>query len=165
MVERKHDRKYSLHRNVLISWEMLESKAFNTLSAAGIKVMLRFLQKRKWGKTRKKIVFDNGGLVFTYAEANLMGIKNTAFFEAVKRVIEVGLIDLEHQGGAYGKDYSRYSISERWREYGTDDFEKLLKPRSLQKGMDVRSNMQRKLKAPTEKRSDQLRKTVAIGEK
>jgi len=159
-------KKFVLRRNVYLSWEILDSGAFKKLSASGIRVLVRFLQKRLWSKVgkgvRSKIVFENGGLAFTYAEADSMGIKNTAFFEAINRLIGVGFIDVEHQGGAYGKDYSRYAISERWRDYGTENFKKVEKKRSLHSGMDVRSNMRRKIKTPTEKRRGPLRESVVM---
>ena len=146
---------------------MLESDAIKELSASAIRVLLRFLQKRTWstvGKgVRSRREYENGGLAFTYHEALSMGIKNTAFCDAIKRLIEVGFIDVEHQGGAYGKDYSRYAISERWKDYGTETFRKVEKKRSLPPGMDVRNNMRRK-KTPTEKRSRSLRESVVIAE-
>ena len=154
--------KFQIRRDVYVGWEILDSKAFRELSATGIRVLLRFLQKRKWTKMRRRIVYENGDIVFTYAEATFMGIKNTAFYEAVKRLIEVGFIDLDHQGGCYGKDYSRYSFSERWRNYGTENFQKVEKRRSLQHGLDVRSHMRKSI-TPTEKRSGLLRKSVVMG--
>jgi hypothetical protein len=157
--------KYQLRRDVFVGWGILESAAFQTLSAAGIRILLRFLQKRTWVKVKKKTIYENGGLSFTYTEANLMGIKGTTFYEAIVRLIEIGFIDLEHQGGAYGKDYSRYVISERWRDFGTDNFQRVEKRRSLQRGMDVRNHMRRKIETPTEKRSGQLRKSVVMDEK
>jgi hypothetical protein len=156
--------KYQIRRDVFIEWEILESKAFQTLSATGIRVLLRFLQKRKWAKMKKKTIYENSGLVFTYAESAEMGIGNTAFYESVKRLIEVGFIDLDHQGGCYGKDFSRYSFCERWRDFGTENFQRVEKRRSLQRGQDVRSHME-KIITPTEKRSGLLRKTVVMDEK
>jgi hypothetical protein len=137
--------KYQIRRDVFVEWEILESAAFKTLSATGIRILLRFLQKRKWTTIKKKTIYENGGLVFTYAESAEMGIKNTAFYESMKRLIEVGFIDLDHQGGCYGKDFSRYSFSERWRNYGTGNFQRVEKRRSLQRGLDVRSHMKKKL--------------------
>jgi DNA-binding PadR family transcriptional regulator len=160
--------KFILKRDVYLNWEIPCSDALGKLSASAIRVLLRFLQKRKWSKVgkgaRSKTVYKNGGLAFTYAEADSMGIKNTTFYEAIMRLIGVGFIDLEHQGGAYGQDYSRYAISERWRDYGTENFKEVEKKRSLQRGMDVRSNVRRKIKAPTEKRSGLLRKSVVMAE-
>ena len=160
--------RYRLKRDVYVPWEHLESEAVKELSASAIRVLLRFLQKRKWVKlgkgVRSKTVYKNGGLALTYAEADSMGIKNTTFYEAIMRLVEVGFIDLEHHGGAYGQDYSRYAISERWRDYGTENFKEVEKKRSLQRGMDVRSNVRRKIKAPTEKRSGLLRESVVMAE-
>jgi len=157
--------KYQIRRDVFIEWEILESAAFKTLSATGIQVLIRFMQKRKWAKIKRKTIYENGGLVFTYAESAEMGIGNTAFYESVRRLIEVGFIDLDHQGGCYGQDFSRYSFSERWRDFGTENFRRVEKRRSLQRGLDVRSNMRRKKILPTEKRSGLLRKTVVMDEK
>jgi DNA-binding PadR family transcriptional regulator len=159
---------FTLKRKAWIEWDMLDSAAFKKLSAAGIRVLLRFLQKRSWQdykvKGKKKRVYDNKGLSFTYAEAAVLGIKNTSFYEAIKRLVEVGFIDLEYQGGCWGKDYSRYSISERWRNYGTEDFNRMEKRRSLQRGLDVRSNMKKKINTPTQNRSGLLRESVVMAE-
>ena len=161
---RKRD-KYQLHRDTVIEWEMQESEAFKSLSATGIRVLLRFLQKRTWSKTRlKRIVYDNGGLAFTYAEAlEVLGISTSQFHAVLKKLIEVGLIDVEHQGGIHKNDFSRYAVSERWRDYGTDAFQCIEKERVLWAGHDVRSWM--KKKDATENRNEPLRKTVAIGRK
>lgn len=157
---RKRD-KFNLHRDVVIEWEMLESEAFKKLSATAIRVLLRFLQKRTWIKHRKEIVYNNGGLVFTYAEAKALGISTSQFHAMLKRLMELGFIDIEHQGGIHKNDYSRYAICDRWRHYGTDTFRSIEKARVLWVGHDVRSWL--KKKDATENRSEPLRKTVAIG--
>ena len=141
-------KRFNLKRNVYIGWELLGSEAFRVLNKSSIRVLLRFLQKRTWsriGKGKKaKTVYNNDKVAFTYAEASALGIKTNAFYEAIKRLVEVGFIDIEHQGGAYGKDYSRYSFSERWRNYGTSSFVKIEKKRSLHTGMDIQSNIKKK---------------------
>ena len=161
-------KKYRLNRDARIEAKMLDSAAFRELSATGIRVLLRFLQKRTWSNYKvggkKKIMFNDTGLSFTYEEASELGIKNTAFYDAVKRLVELGFIDIEHQGGAYGKDYSRYALSKRWQDYGTENFHHIKKQRSLQRGLDVRSNMKRGLITPTEIRNEQLRKSVVMEE-
>ncbi len=161
---RKND-KFRLRRDTMISWEVLESEAFQSLSATGIRVLLRFLQKRTWVKTRrtKKPVYENSGLAFTYAEAETLDISTSQFFTVIKKLVEVGFIEVEHQGGIHKNDYSRYALSERWRDYGTDDFKDVKKKRVLWAGHDVRTWMGKK--DATENRSEPLRKTVAIGEK
>jgi len=145
--------KFQLRRDVYISWEILESEAFKTLSATGIRVLLRFLQKRTWVKVKKKRIFDNGGLVFTYAEAQVLGISTSQFHTVLKKLYEVGFIDIEHQGGGLARDYSRYAFSERWKDYGTDAFKFVEKKRVLWGGFDVRARMEKQKK---------LRETVVV---
>lgn len=155
--------KYRIRRDVYVTWALLESEAFKTLSATGIRVLLRFFQKRTWAKTRKKkVIYDNGGLAFTYAEAKELGISTSQFHTVLNKLHEVGFIDIEHQGGGLARDYSRYAISDRWTDYGTDSFKSVKKHRVLWTGHDVRANMKRK--KATGKRSCQLRKTVVIDE-
>ena len=159
--------KFRLKRDVFISWEILESEAFQTLSATGIRVLLRFLQKRTWVKSRRKgrkADFNNGGLAFTYAEAEAMDISTSQFHTVIKKLVEVGFIEVEHQGGIHKNDYSRYALSEQWRHYGNKDMPPIMKKRRvLWKDHDVRTWM--KLKDATENRSEPLRKTVAIDTK
>ena len=157
--------KFQIRRDVYIEWEILESKAFQELSATGIRVLLRFLQQRKWAKLkkRKKPIYENSGLVFTYAEAETLSISTSQYHAVLKKLIEVGFIDVEHQGGIHKNDVSVYAISERWRKYGTEDFEPVKKLRVLWAGHDVRSWM--KLKDAAGNRSESLRETVAIGRK
>lgn len=146
----------------MIPWEISDSEAFKSLSAIGIRVLIRFLQKRTWTKRRraKKPDYNNSGLAFTYAEAAIMGISTSQFCTVLKKLIAIGLIDIEYQGGIHKNDYSLYAISERWRSFGTKDFVEVKKPRVLWKGHDVRSWM--KKKDATENRSEPLRETVAI---
>jgi len=159
-------KKYIIKRDVYLPWELFASDAFKTLSAKAIQVLLKFLQKRTWsdvgkGKQRRR-VFNNSGLVFTYAEANEMRISTSQFHDIITKLVEVGFIDIEHQGGGLARDCSRYTFSDRWKDYGTDAFKSVDKKRVLWAGHDVRSNMKRKNKA-TGNRSCQLRETVVIG--
>lgn len=138
--------KYRIRRDVFISWEILESEAFRKLSATAIRVLLRFLQKRTWVTMRKKTIYENGGLVFTYTEAEDMGISRSMFNNILHKLIEVGFIDMEHQGGGLGRDYSRYAISKRFENYGTDAFKVVEKKRVLWAGHDVRARMTKQIK-------------------
>lgn len=146
----RNKNKYQLKRDVYVPWRVLESEAFKTLSATAIKVLLRFLQKRTWSKIKvngkKTTVFENGGLVFTYTEAEALGISRSQFHAVLKKLCEVGFIDVEHQGGGVARDYSRYSLSNRWEKCGTIDFKPVKKLRVLQRGLDVQSNMTKQKK-------------------
>ena len=161
-------KKIALKRDVYLKWEILDSEAFKKLSAKGIQVLLRFLQKRTWSEIRKgrrkTRIYNDSGLVFTYAEANALGISTSQFDVILKRLVEVGFIDIEHQGGGFGRDYSRYELSDRWRNYGTPDFKLVIKQRVIQQGLDVRSWKEKKLYKATGINRYQLRKSVAIEE-
>jgi len=144
-------------RRVYIDGDLFQSEAYRSLSAKAAWVFNRFLQKREWsylGKKKSKPIYNNKGLVFTYDEAKYFGISKSYFNDIIKKLVAVGFIEIEHQGGFFGRDYSRYSLSERWRDYGTPDFKKVEKKRVLQPGLDVRSWQNKKTKNATEKRSD-----------
>lgn len=163
-INKPKKKKFVLKRAAYLSWEILDSGAFKKLSAKGIQVLLRFSQKRTWAdykvKRKKKRVYNDKNLSFTYTEAQELGISTSQFHVILVKLVEVGFIDMEHQGGGLTRDYSRFALSERWRDYGKPDFKKVVKKRVLQPGLDVRS-WQRKNKA-TETRSCQLRETVVI---
>ena len=155
----RKDKKYRFRVDIWLGHEMFYSEPFRLLSAKASWVLLRFLQKRKWvyprrsGTMKRKPIYDNTGIVFTYAEANHFGISTSTFHTITKTLVRLGFIDVEHQGGAYGQDYSRYAISDRWRRYGTPEFREVIKRRVLQPGLDVRSHQEAKLKVPTGNRS------------
>ncbi len=63
------------------------------------------------------MVTNNGKIVFTYDEAiEKCGINsNDTFTKAIDKLVEVGFIDISHQGGS--NDESLYAISDRWMKY------------------------------------------------
>ncbi len=132
-----------------------------TLSGKSIIVMLRFLQKRQWTGKGKKTTYTNTNLVFTYEEAEELGISRSTFLEILTKLVELGFIDIEHQGNGLAKDYSRYAVSERWKYYGTPYFKHVTKQKVCRAGHDVHSR-KLALKQVTENRNCQLRKTVTI---
>ena len=159
-------RKYYIKQKLLLEPELLQSEVFRSLSSTAMFTLLRFYHKRKVssignGKKKKWIVNGNK-LVFTYAEAASFGISQSQFHVTIKKLVELGFIDVEHQGGCYGRDYSRYDLSDRWKLYGTSLFKKVEKKRVLQAGLDVRSWQGMKEEKATENRSHQLRETVAV---
>lgn len=149
--------KYYVKVELRIDHELFQSEVFRLLSSTAMFVLLRFYQKRKWhvlGKGRKKIFsYDNTKIVFTYAEAASFDISQSQFHVTIKKLVELGLIDIEHQGGGYGRNYSRYNLSNRWKHYGTPLFKKVEKKRVLQAGLDVRSRLKKKEENTTKNRS------------
>lgn len=162
-------KRWAIRRDIFVPWDMFQSPAFRELSRSGICVLLRFLQKRTWIKDKRsrkgRIQFDGTGLTFTYEEAkDVLKISGAQFSRELKKLVELGFLDIEHQGGCYGKDYSRYTLSERWKAYGTPDFVKVEKKRSLQRGLDIQTNIKRKklLSSVTVNKSEQLSSMTVI---
>lgn len=122
-------KKYENDR-MFVSKRMVRSRAFIALNGTAKTVLFLFLTKRimkpikKNGRTTSWIILNNGEIEFTYIEAEeKYGISKKQFAHALDVLVEKGFIDITHQGGAYRRDKSLYSISERWRKYGKPDFE------------------------------------------
>ena len=73
---------------------------------------------------------NNGEIVFPYKEAKkTFKIPKSSFARAIDKLIEYGFIDIAHLGGGLIGDCTKYSISNRWRNYGTDNFVKKKRPK------------------------------------
>ncbi len=123
---RKHG--WAIKEWAAVSGDLLYSEAFSELSATSMRVLLRFLQKRKYRKegkrTNKRVIYENNPIIFTYTEAECFGISRISFARAIRELIEKGFIQIEHQGGTVGngKDWSTYRLIDDWKDYGTDKF-------------------------------------------
>lgn len=160
------------HRNKRTVWiepDLLDSEAFRAISNSGstIVTLIKCLQKRRWekikAKGKSKYISTDDGFIFPYAEAaDLKIAKKTQHWKNISRLIEVGFIDLLHQGGWYRKhervsDYSVYRYSERWRKYGTSEFVNSNKPKVLPEHFHIRANIERqKLKVTSLQRTSQV---------
>ena len=113
---------------IVIDADLVLSRAFLNLTGAAPHVYLLFLRRRrlvKLGRTGKErwVIGNNGEIVFPYAEAeNKFGITRPRFQRALDQLVEHGFIDIVHPGGGMTKDISKYSISDRWLNYGTNNF-------------------------------------------
>ena len=123
--------------------DLIESEAFLSLSSvAAMKVLIRFHQKahrkRTKGKSKnlgKMVITNNGDIVFTYAEALELGIPKATFVRALKELVETkGFIDIAEPGNWFLKQPTKFAISQRWKRYGTPDYETVKMPRMLPKG-------------------------------
>ena len=112
--------------------DLIESDAFLKLSGkAAMLCLIRFHQKaykknikRKSGGHKEPIITNNGEIIFTYSEARWLGIKTNRHFSlVVKELMEKGFIDISEPGNWYMKQPTKYSISYRWRKWGTDQYE------------------------------------------
>ena len=115
---------------IVIERRLLKSKIFRTLNGTAKTVLLDFMMKRKMqkapgkpGKNNKWIVTNNGEMEYTYSEAEKKGIPRSSFMRAIDTLVESGFIDIAHSGSGGKKgDKSLYAISDRWKDWGTDDF-------------------------------------------
>jgi len=144
---------------ILVERKMVKSPVFQSLSGASKTVLMLFLYRRKYSKIgrkgRGKWVFSNNGeIIFTYQEAlNKWGLTKPRFSRALDELIEKGFIDINHLGGGMVKDASTYYISQRWEEYGTDQFIPQSRPKDTRRLGFTKENWEertgRKRKSPS----------------
>ena len=131
--------------NVIVSeQDMLKSKQFRVLSKTATTVYLDFCMKcrvkrtsLKNGRKKERVILNNGELVYPYSEALKKDppITRTAFAKAIDDLVKMGFIDITHQGSGGNKgDCSLYGISERWRNWGTSEFEEKSREKDYRKG-------------------------------
>ena len=111
---------------MFIPKRMHRCRAFRELTASSILVLLEFLSRRqmvKVGRRDRWVAKNNGEIVLTYAEITAkFGIARSTFRNSIDQLVKLGFIDIAHHGGGMMKDSSKYGISERWREYGKEEF-------------------------------------------
>jgi hypothetical protein len=142
--------------NIWIERRLIQSKVFLSLTPTAIKVLLIFFTKRQCERVGRKgkeqwTIINNGEITFTYKEAeNKYGISESAFGCAIDKLISKGFIDIAASGMGVHKVTTLYSISDRWRLYGTPDYEqpkpRPKKPinRGFQKGNTLGRNCKKK---------------------
>lgn len=129
---------------IYITKELLSSKVYRSLSRAAMLVYQDFLSKRimqRVKRNRKKtwVIGNNGEIIYPYAEAEEKGFSKTTFRNAIDELQAKGLIDITHQGKGGRKpakgtgDVTTYLIDDRWRDYGTPEFQPPRKPRKKDK--------------------------------
>jgi hypothetical protein len=125
---------------IYIKKELLESKAYRSLSRCAILIYQDFLAKRIMKpakRNRKKIwvIVNNGEIIYPYSEAEENGFSKQQFRNAIDELQGKGFIDIKHLGKGGRKpaegtgDVSKYWIDDRWKDYGTDVFRPPRNPR------------------------------------
>ena len=138
-------KKFSNYAFCMLEPSLIESDAFLNLSGkAAMICLIRFHQKAYKKRTSRKkkgmkdlVITNNGEIVFTYAEARELGLKSSRTFNKVlhELIEEKGFINVATPGNWYLKEPSKYSIGQRWKRYGTPDFEQVKMSRGLPKGL------------------------------
>lgn len=99
---------------VALDHELLDSQAWRALTVHAWAAFICI--KRKFnGK-------NGDNLSFTFEEAHQIMHRNT-YAKVLNQLVDHGLIDIVKSGGLHNKP-NIFSLSERWRKYGTDDFKK-----------------------------------------
>ena len=118
---------------MFIPRRMHRSPAFRKLTANSIFVLLEFLFRRQIkqvGRKSQYVISNNGEIVFTYADAcEKFKMYRSTFCRSIGQLVELGFIDIAHHGGGLLKDCSKYAISDRWRDYGKEEFIKKSRPK------------------------------------
>jgi hypothetical protein len=150
---------------IVVDKDVLNSKAFGSLrKGSSAIVYFDFLMKRiikrakvKRGKHRP-IIVNNGELEYTYSEAKKKrGFSKPRFHAAIKELVEKGLIDITRPGGGYDGEKSLYGISDRWKKYGTSEFELVTMQRDTRQGRGFAAVHNRKKKKSTTKPNSKRR--------
>jgi len=118
--------------------DLIESDAFLNLSGgAAYRVLIRFYQKAYRKKVKGKkglkntIITNQGEIIFTYSEAKELNVSSRTFRKVLHEIIvDKGFIDIAEQGIWYLKQSTKFSISNRWRKYGTPEYQPGIMPSS-----------------------------------
>jgi hypothetical protein len=108
--------------------EMMDSPAFQILTASAIHLLLRVLRKRKHIGLKGKYKYEdykNDGIRLTYSEAkNFLGMTAATFTRSRDQLIKVGFIRMDFPGGFKPdrQDPAMYTYLEEWKKYGTTAF-------------------------------------------
>lgn len=127
---------------IVIERELLNSKVFRSPRATAKDVYFDFRMKCRIRKTKarpgrksERVILNNGEIEYCYSEAEKKGIPRSTFMRALDELIAKGFIDVTHSGSGGKKgDKSKYAISDRWSEWGTDKFIGKCRPKDNRRG-------------------------------
>jgi len=97
------------------------------LSGVAPQYLMVLLGKRQMNQvkaTGEWIIRNNGQIVFPYSEGKgRFDISAGRHRHALRALHAKGFIDINHLGGGMDGDSTKFSISRRWKQYGSPDFE------------------------------------------
>ena len=127
--------------SIRMGHDLLHSEAYKQLKyGPALKVLNWFhekvhltVDKRKRGKNRYQIV-QGGEISFTYEEAALRGLTSQKFSRSLKELHGFGFIDVKKPGSCLKGDFTLFTLSQRWRNFGFSGFQRIEWPKSLYSG-------------------------------
>lgn len=123
---------------VYLENELLQSQAVKEIkSAKTFKVLLEFYRRRIMRKPKdrrckhsKAVILNNGEIVLRYSDAKkLLGIPQTTYSRCLTELVELGFLDIAEMACGLHRQPTKFSISERWKKYGTPDFDNVKRER------------------------------------
>lgn len=123
-------------KGVFFEPKLIKSEAFLSLKTKySAQALAIFYYKRQMVQTkdngqRRWICSNNGEIVFPYKEAERYGWREGLFSKILDELNDKGFLDVEYVGGRCRYDSNRYRLSDRWRHYGTERFEKITRPKA-----------------------------------
>lgn len=107
---------------VPLTWDMLNHEAYKKLPPSAAKALPYFLGKVRM--SHNDLQRYETEFYFTYPEAKRYGFADGTYSNIIKNLVEHGFIDLSYKGGLRGdsKSKSLFTLSERWKKYGTEEF-------------------------------------------
>lgn len=110
---------------VPMPWELLNHPAYIELPYATSKALPYFLGKVKdsWNDPQRYLTEFS----FTYSEAKRLGFSSGTHSKVIRDSISHGFVDPVDRGGlrGCGKSNSKFTLSQRWQKYGTEDFHRI----------------------------------------
>ncbi len=122
---------------VRINFDLLHSEAFKSIKyTPTLKLLIWFHEKvkvrvNKKNRARNRYeVIEGQEIAFTYTEAKLRGLTAHQISRGLQELYQFGFIDIKQPGSALRGDWTRYSLSQRWRDFATANFKELAFPKS-----------------------------------
>jgi len=118
-------------------FDELHSEAFKKLTyAPALKVFCWFrekvkMKKNKCNRGRSRYDVLDGNISFLYEEARFRGLSSHQFSKALRELHKFGFIDVEKPDSRLKNDFTLYSMSKRWRDFGTPNFREISYPTSV----------------------------------
>jgi len=110
--------------NLWTNPQLRTSKAFRTLSRGAILVLHDFYgKKRVRKKGRGYQMANNGGITFTFPEAEKMGYSRSSFMRWRDELIDHGFSRIAETGAGLFRSANLYALSNAWKKYGRPDFD------------------------------------------
>ena len=130
-IHRRSSARIQLEREVIFSPAWRDLNSANT-----VRVYIDFLSRRRYVKPKSHrkakanwTFVNNGEIIYTYTEAEELGMSQNTLNRAIDSLIDHGFIDIEESGVGMFKYTTKYWISERWKQWGTEAFVERSRPK------------------------------------